>query len=67
MSSTNVEEWLQKVEKAMKISLSKQMQGCLKAISDMDRYDIISKFPSQTIFAVEQIIWTHNVFSAYKQ
>ena len=60
-SSTKVEEWLQRLEAAMKVTLKDMLQKALASHSTTSRDDWILSWPAQVMLAANQLIFAHKV------
>lgn len=55
-----VEEWMNEVEKMMKLTLKKMMIGCLNDKDKNERLSWIQSWPSQLVHASNMVVWTDN-------
>ncbi|CAG9317056.1 unnamed protein product [Blepharisma stoltei] len=61
---SRVEDWLENLEKAMKISIKSEIREALRSYSPVRRKDWILRTPTQIVCVVDMIIWCSNTQDA---
>ncbi|XP_062252615.1 dynein axonemal heavy chain 1 [Platichthys flesus] len=67
LPSGNVEDWLMKVERSMKLTLRDSVERSLKVYSEQPRVDWVLQWPGQVVIAGCQVFWTSEVSESLEQ